>query len=144
MKVIKIEKRIPFGFVGLWGKLYKRVSFDEAQEIDNEIVELNKMRYVDIGMDMQCKYVDKKQLKKISVLAGMTIKENNVLIETTDSYFDNNTQSYKCIAEVDDLIKISFRWWRVEDIVEDMIFNPNLQSFFYIKLKKVEGKVDVK
>ena len=54
MKTIRIEKRIPFGFMGDWGKLYKQYNFEE--KTNKSVVKWQDSAYVDLGQDVQFKY----------------------------------------------------------------------------------------
>ena len=56
MKTIRIEKRLPFGFMGDWGKLYKQYNFEE--KTNKSVVKWQDSAYVDLGQDVQFKYLE--------------------------------------------------------------------------------------
>ena len=45
-----IDKRIPFGFLGEWGKVYKLYNYNV--KVGN-VIEYQKSKYYDIGQDVQ-------------------------------------------------------------------------------------------
>jgi len=135
--MIKVEKRLPFGFLGLWSKLYKRYDFDQEEEFNSEIVEYNKTNYVALTMPIQIKKIEEVEKSKQRLLADLTTIGDNLIVKTTDCYYNKQEQDYQCIVNVDDLLQFENNWWLVGKILERNIYTPRKQSFYYIQLKKV-------
>jgi len=135
--MIKVEKRLPFGFLGLWSKLYKKYDFDQEEEFNSEIVEYNKTNYVALTMPIQIKKIEEVEKSKQRLLADLTTIGDNLIVKTTDCYYNKQEQDYQCIVNVDDLLQFENNWWLVGKILERNIYTPRKQSFYYIQLKKV-------
>ena len=136
MQTNRIEKRIPFGFHGDWGTLYKKYVYDT----ENVIV-YKKTNYYDIGMDVQFKALDDGIVKRTTTndekVDKKRQKESYRIVQTTDAFFNDETGEYECIVEVGDIIKVFGRFWVVENIEEECIYSPVKQSFFNINVTKI-------
>jgi len=87
----RIEKRLPFGFTGQWGLLFKPFDYDMV-DVDNEKITYNKRDYVEIGMSLQLKRLDDMEAKaKIGL--GSSASSNKIAVETTDAYLDDDSLS---------------------------------------------------
>lgn len=141
MKPIRIEKRIPFGFRGDWGKLYKKYNYDELVK---DVVQWNKTAYYDIGQDVQFKFmensVDARTIPS-QLVDNYVVKGNYRIAETTDSYFDDRSGEFECVVEIGDIIFLRGRWYAVDDIESRNIYAPQRHSFYYAALKRIEEEV---
>lgn len=137
MNNIRIEKRLPFGFVGLWGRVYKKFSYDNSETYKNEVVELNRKNFIELGMDVQFKDISDIEKKKTLILSDFKTKAGYRTVETTDAYFNRETSEYECVVGLGDLIRLNNQWWSASQIAEKTIYTPRKQSFFYIELKNM-------
>ncbi len=145
MKTIRIEKRIPFGFMGDWGKLYKLYVYDE--ETDKATVKWQNNTYVDLGMDVQFKYLEEgidKQDKPAQTVENRVGKGEYRIVETTDAYFDDDSKQFECVVDVGDIVNVFGRWWEVDSIDEKSIFTPQKQTFYYLALKRIKEELIIK
>lgn len=145
MKTIRIEKRIPFGFMGDWGKLYKKYTYEE--QTTKAIVEWKDNAYADLGMDVQFKYLEDgidKQNTPAQTVENRVGKGEYRIVETTDAYFDDDSHEFECVVGLGDIVKVFGRWWVVDSIDEKSIFTPSKQTFYYIALKRIKEEIVVK
>lgn len=143
--MIKVEKRLPLGGICFWSKLFKKYSYNEKEEINSDVVEYNKINYVSLEMPIQVKQIDDYEKSKQKLLASLTSGGENLIVETTDAYFNKEEKEYKCIVDIDELLHFKNNFWLVEKIVEKNIYTPRKQSFYYIQLKKLsKEKVNAK
>lgn len=145
MKTIRIEKRIPFGFMGDWGKLYKLYVYDA--ETDNATVKWQNNTYMDLGMDVQFKYLEEgidKQDTPSQTVENRVGKGEYRIVETTDAYFDDDSKQFECVANVGDIVNVFGRWWEVDSIDEKSIFTPQKQTFYYLALKRIKEELIIK
>lgn len=142
MQNIRIEKRLPFGFKGEWGKLYKRYNYKVLNE--QEVIYRKNSAYVELGQDVQFKYlahgVDKDVHVTQDIKNLLAIKKYRV-VETTDAYFDDETKNYECIISVGDIVFVFGRYWLVDKIEENSIYTPAKQSFYYCGLIEIKDKI---
>lgn len=142
MKTIRIEKRIPFGFMGDWGQVYKLYTYEEKNA--QAVVKWQDKAYVDLGQDVQFKYLEDgidKQTKPSQPLENRVTKGEYRIAETTDAYFDADSGGFECVVEISDIVNVFGRWWVVDSIDEKSIFTPNKQTFYYIGLKRIKEEV---
>ena len=142
MKNIRIEKRIPFGFMGKWGKLYKLYTYDESPT--QNAVTWQKKSYVELGQDVQFKYLEDgidKQKNPAQPIENRVGKGEYRIVETTDAYYDNDSGEFECVVDLGDIVNVFGRWWVVDSIDERSVFTPNKQTFYYIALKRINEKV---
>ena len=141
MKTIRIDKRIPFGFKGEWGKLYKHYNYDENVQ---NVVMWQKSSYYDIGQDVQFKLmehsVDKQQFPTQPV-ENAIVKSDYRMVETTDAYFDVKKGRYFCVAEIGDIVFFAGEWWVVDSVEMQNIYNPKPQTFYFIALKRIHEEI---
>ena len=142
MKIIRIEKRIPFGFMGEWGQLYKLYTYEE--KTDKAVVKWQNKSYVDLGMDVQFKYLEDgidKQKTPAQPGENRVGKGEYRIAETTDAYFDEDSKEFECVVDVGDIVNVFGRWWEVDSIDEKSIFTPQKQTFYYIGLKRIKEQI---
>ena len=143
--MIRVEKRLPMGRPGTWIKLFKKNTYNLEEEINSEVVEYNKSNYLALKMPIQIKRVDDFEKSKEKLLAALTTNADNILIKTSDSYYNKQEQDYDCVVSVDDLLQFDKNWWLVNKILEKSFYTPRKQSYYYIQLKKVsKEKVNAK
>ena len=135
----RIEKRLPFGFMGQWGRVFKPFDYDMV-DVDNEKIAYNAREYVEIGMDVQFKRIDDARIKA-KVDPEATGKNNTILVETTDSYFDDAKKQFECIVWADDIVYLFNTWYKVKKVAFRSIYTPAEQKFFYITLDCIETEV---
>lgn len=131
---IRIEKRIPFGFKGKWGRVYKLTNYNETS---NEIT-YQRATYYDIGQDVQFKYLEDgidKSINNSQPVQNLVTKGEFRLIKTTDAYFDGN--NYECVVQNNDIVYFENEYWVAEKVDERSIFTPNKQTFYYLALRKI-------
>ena len=138
--MVRIEKRLPFGFRGEWAKCYKLYTRSETTEIENvEVVEYQKGYYADIGQDIQVKHqtgVD-RTIELSQTVQNLISKGEYRLIETTDAYFDINSQSFKCVVDLGDILAFNGEYYVCDKIEVRNIVTPAEQCFYYLGLKKI-------
>lgn len=142
MKTIRIEKRIPFGFMGEWGKVYKRFTYEDSTP--QGAVLWQKKSYAEIGQDVQFKYSEDGTGKRnifVQPVPNRVMKGEYCIVETTDAYFDYVSGGFECVVDSGDIVSVFGRWWVVDSIDEKNIFTPQKQSFYYIALKRIKEEV---
>ena len=143
MQQIRVEKRLPFGFLGEWGKVYKLYTQDETN--GNDVIIYQKGYYADIGQDVQFKHqagID-KTLELSQTVQNLVNKGEIRLLETTDAYFDTNTRSYKCVVAIGDILEFNGEYYVCEKIEVRNVVNPAEQCFYYLQCKKIYGVQNV-
>lgn len=135
MKISKIEKRIPFGFRGDWGTLYKKFDYDE--KTDNETVLYNQIKFVDFGMDVQFKRIDDEKIIKSVFSVNSLAKLGDLIVETTDAYWNDELKRFQCVVEAGDIVKVFNRYFVVQSVKTHSVYTPAEQQFFYIELKNL-------
>lgn len=134
---MRVEKRIPFGFHGDWGKVYKRYTTKDTLLLQGgQIITYENNTYIDIGQDVQFKRVN-DTTDSTEQTSGVMTNAVYTTVETTDAYFDNSKQVYSCVVQSDDLVKVFGKLWMVTSITVVTKQNPKEQQFFYLELKGV-------
>ena len=131
--MIRVEKRLPYGFVGEWGIVYKPCEYEE--QVGD--IEYNKMQYVAMKMPVQFRddYNKIKDRKNIATDFNAGYQEDR--IETTDAYFDNKEQDFKCVVDVGDIVNLGNSWWLVMNIAENNLFMPKKHTIYKISVQEV-------
>lgn len=139
-----IEKRLPFGFRGDWGKLYKRFTPTATEEspvqangVKVDVITYQDNVYRDIGMDVQFKHVDDVSSGTEQTAAALH-EGIYTVAKTTDSYFDDSRQEYMCVVAVDDIVKVFGRLWTVTGVRYTTRHTPAEQKFYYCELKAID------
>ena len=142
MKTIRIEKRIPFGFMGDWGKLYKQFVWEE--NTTQNAVKWQDNTFAELGQDVQFKYLEDgidKQKNPAQPVENRVDKGEYRIVETTDAYFDDDSGEFECVVDLGDIVNVFGRWWVVDSIDEKSIFTPTKQTFYYIALKRIKEEI---
>lgn len=134
--MIRVEKRLPYGFVGEWGIVYKPCEYEE--QVGD--IEYNKIQYVAMKMPVQFRdaYNKIKDRKNIATDFNAGYQEDR--IETTDAYFDNKEQDFKCVVDVGDIVNLGNSWWLVMNITENNLFMPKKHTIYKISVQEVGGE----
>lgn len=138
MKDIRVEKRLPFGFVGLWGKVYKKFGFNI--NVSDKIT-YQSTNYVAMQDLVQFKEANIRNISFSQGLQNLATRSDYKLFETTDSYFNDESKNFECVVNIGDIINISEEYWVVEKIEEKCIFTPKKQSFYYCAIKRVSENI---
>lgn len=139
---MRVEKRLNFGFKGEWGKVYKFWAY--AEKPINESITYERSTYVDIGCDVQFKYIESGVDKIESIaqpIANLPTNAEFRLAKTGDAYFNRQTNNFECVVAVTDIVKVFGCYWVVEKIEEKSIFTPTKQTVFYLSLRKVFAEI---
>lgn len=131
------ERRIPFGFRGDWGTLYKRYTEGCSLDLKNETIHYEDNNYVEIGMSIQFKPVGNMSSSSEQVIKGLEAQPFYLTVETTDSYWDDEIKEFVCCVESGDLVKIFNKLWLVTEVREVARFSPKKLSFYYCDLKSI-------
>jgi len=133
----RITRRLPFGFTGDWGKVYKRYTFDTEATTDKaEVIPYEQNNYVWTGQKVQFKIVD-DTISNTSTSGNKLVVDSSTSVQTTDAYFDNNTKQYCCIAQPDDIIFLFGQYWMVSDIRTMTKYSPAKQLFFNLSIRAI-------
>lgn len=142
MQIVRVEKRLPFGFRGDWGKVYKAYKFDETNEA--EVIEYQKTNYYEIGMDVQFKPMEGQidaDTFTTTPIENLITKSKNRIVKTTDAYFDNQINEYCCVVGLGDIVKVFGSYWIATQIKDKDIFTPRKQTFYIIELRKIAPQI---
>jgi len=132
------EKRIPFGFRGNWGRVYKKHTSEERAEIGEQTIRFENNYYVDIGADVQFKQVGDITSSIEQPLKGLAVPVIYSTYETTDAYWNDKVKDYVCCVGEGDVVRVDNRTWIVSSVREVAKFYPNKMSFFYCDMKTID------
>ena len=139
MQNIRIEKRVPFGFRGEWGKLSKLYTSDVTDK--NGLIKYSEAYYREIGQDVQFKFVeneiDKRKFPYAEVENLITCGEYRV-VDSTDAYFDTDKRRFHSVVGVGDFVYRAGDWWTVDKEEERNIYTPLPQTFYRFGLKIIK------
>lgn len=139
MQAYRIEKRLPFGFVGDWGKLYKRYTVKETTgEAAGEIVTYEKNRYRDIGEDVQFKKVGNNEKVRENILPNVIMDAETTIVKTADAFWNDEEKQYDCIVQNGDIIRVFNKNWLVSSMQIKSKYTPIEQKIFYLAAKKID------
>lgn len=144
MYLYKIEKRVPFGFLGEWGKVYKLYNSDHfSGEDDSDIIEYQQSNYADIGQDIQVKHQigTTRKLELSQTVMNLVDKGEYMIRVTTDAYFDTKTQAFRCIVDLGDILYLEGSYWVCDKVEARVIETPKEHQFFQLGLKKIFDKI---
>lgn len=136
---IRIDKRVPFGFKGKWGKCYKLTNYNETK---NSIT-YQRNSYYDVGYDVQFKDLEAgidKTIVNSQPIANLIAVGDYRVIKTTDAFIDENN-NYKCICQPNDIIKFDNEFWVVEKLDVKSVYTPNKQAIYYLTIKNVFDEI---
>jgi hypothetical protein len=135
--MIKVEKRLPYGLMVEWGTVYKPCDYD----VEVGGIEFNKRQYAPLSMPIQFKDADQVKLGKKrnrqKIATDFTANYQEDLLETTDAYFDNKEEDYKCVVSVGDIINLAKEWWLVKEISENDLFMPRKHTIYILSVQEV-------
>lgn len=89
MRTIKVERRVPFGFRGDWGKVFKKYTDLEELKLDGRAIKVESNYYVSLDDDIQFKQVGDITSANEQTLSGLEMRTYYATVETTDSYWDD-------------------------------------------------------
>ena len=135
---MRVEKRLPFGFRGDWGRLYKE------NIKSNESIECGGVIYYVLDDDIQFKELEKSESSKVGKsVPNLVLTADSKICQTTDAYFDDTKREYASIVQVGDIVKAFGEWWIVEVVESESIFTPRRQTVYNLVLQKIFEKVVV-
>lgn len=145
--IIKIEKRVPFGFKGVWGRCYKLTNYDENYTYNDandttHVIKYQRVSYYDIGADIQFKLLEDgvdKSVNNTQPISNLVTKGEYRVIKTTDAQWKN--KKYECVCQPNDIIYFENDYWVVEKIDERSVYNPNRQTFYYLSIRKIFDEI---
>jgi len=138
---IKIVKRIPFGFVGDWGKVYKRYipKPQEMLAVDDETTMLVQNNYyVCTGELVQFREASDEQSMTETPHKGMLANAEAISVSTTDAYYDITQKQHKCIVQSGDIVLVFGRKWMVGRVTSTVMRRvPNPLKLYIIDLSAI-------
>lgn len=143
MKTIKVERRVPFGFRGDWGKVFKKYTDLEELKLDGRAIKVESNYYVSLDDDIQFKQVGDITSANEQTLSGLEMRTYYATVETTDCYWDDDLKGYHCCVGPEDIVFVFNRYWMVTDVKEVSRFRPQKLSFYYCELKSLKGPQNV-
>lgn len=141
MQEIKINRRLPFGFAGDWGVLYKLYTFDDIETVGgSSFVKYQDHNYLRIKGKVQLKTVTEGARKRYNaqVSGNLVYSADEQIVETTDAYFDVEKKTYFCIIGAGDILEYDGQWWEVAHIDIKVEYTPGKQEYYYCTIKKIE------
>ena len=139
---MKIEKRLPIGFLGEYGTLYK-LSIQEDlttynEELNSTYIVYNSANYIKVLTDLQL--VDLSSNKDfISSVKNLTDTGEYKYFKTSDSFYNRDTEQWECCVNIGDIINCEKAYYICEKIQEKQVHTPKTQSIYYLYLKKIGG-----
>lgn len=143
MRTIKVERRVPFGFRGDWGKVFKKYTDLEELKLDGRVIKVESNYYVSLDDDIQFKQVGDITSANEQTLSGLEMRTYYATVETTDSYWDDDLKAYNCCVGPEDIVFVFNRYWMVTDVKEVSRFRPQKLSFYYCELKSLKDPQNV-
>ena len=138
---MRVERRIPFGFRGNWGTVYKRYTAESTLNLENNKIVYEKNNYVDIGVAVQFKPVEDESRVVEQSLKGLLVSNNYITVETTDSYYCDKKKDYICTVDIGDIVEVLGQLWIVASLKESNRYAPKKLSFYYLELKGISSAV---
>lgn len=135
--MIRVEKRLPFGFLGMWGVVYKVCKYD----YENGDIEYNKRKYIAMDMPVQFRDAFEKINNKTKIATDLSANNSEDLVETTDAYYDKETGGFSCVVAVGDIVRFGDSWWNVRAVQEKNFFMPQPHTIYSISLLGVNREV---
>ena len=138
---IKIDKRMPFGFKGIWGKCYKLYT---SNETNADTITYQRAKYVDIGSDVQFKLLEQgvdKSINNTQPIQNLITKGEYRYVKTTDATFDG--YKYESVCQPNDIVYFMNEYWVVDKVDERSVYLPAKQTIYYLGLRKIFDEVIV-
>lgn len=143
---IKVEKRFPFGFKGLWAKVYKLNVENEQMQFGEEFITYQQHTFVSIASKVQIKLLEDgidKSVNNAQPIQNLVTQGEFRLVKTTDAYYNVKTNQYECVIQPNDIVNFNNEFWVCEKIDERSIYNPAKQTVYYVALRKIFDNVIV-
>lgn len=137
---IKVEKRFPFGFKGLWADVYKLCVEEEDYQVGTDFINYEQSTFFRVGSAVQIKLLEDgidKSVNNAQPVTNLVTQGEFRLVKTTDAYFDDGTKKYECIIRPNDIVKFNNEFWVCEKIDERSVYNPAKQTTYYVALRKI-------
>lgn len=135
--MIRVEKRLPYGLMVEWGTVYKPCEY-EAKEGS---IEYNKRQYVPLSMPVQFRNANQVKASKTrgreKIATDFMANKQEDKLETTDAYYDEIEEDYKCVVSVGDIVKLANEWWTVRQIEESDLFMPRKHTIYILSVQEV-------
>lgn len=132
---MRVEKRIPFGFKGVWGKVYKLYTFDIKAE---GVIVWQGNNYRAVDGKLQFKELSDNTSKTFTqAVSNLITDSTHKTVATTDAYYNSEKQTYSCVVGMGDIIHIGGQYWAVDTINEQSVYTPQKHSVWYIGLKEI-------
>lgn len=138
---MRVERRLPFGFRGDWGTVYKLYTAECTLNTKNSSITYEKNNYVDIGVAVQFKVVEDSIRAAEQPLKGLMTTSNHITLETTDSYYCDKKKAYICTVDIGDIVQVLGSLWIVTSLKENTRYAPKKLSFYYLEVKEITGAV---
>jgi len=133
-----IERRLPMGFVGDWGKVFKRFNADKILLVDEKnIIEHQKEFYVSLEQNVQFKRAENLNRETKQSLFGGEADSGIMVVKTSDSYYDNKKKQWRCIADPRDIVLVFGQRWLVKKIYNDCINDLAHHYIYYMTLENI-------
>lgn len=132
------KRRIPFGFTGDWGKLYKLFTDDDDITIDGQTITYEKNHYVDLGVDIQFKKDSEITTETEQQIKGLHNTVYFVTVSTSDAYYDEDLMQYCCCVEVGDIVVLWGRKWIVTSVQERSKVVPKRMSVWACDVRSIK------
>ena len=133
---MRVEKRLSYGFKGVWGEVYKLYTFDVRQGV----IKWQNNNYIVVDSKVQFKELNNNESKAFSQTVNNLITDGSYkTVATTDAYLNNG--GYTCIVGMGDIVKLDGKYWAVDKINEQSIFVPLKHSVWYIGLKEILDEI---
>lgn len=135
--MIRVEKRLPYGLMVEWGTVYKPCEYES--EVGD--IEYNKRQYVAMNMPVQFKNANQVKSGKVRnkqrIATDFMANNQEDKLETTDAYYDEKEEDYKCVVAVGDIVKLANEWWNVREITENDLFMPRKHTIYVLSVQEV-------
>lgn len=145
-QVIKVEKRMPFGFRGEWATLYKLYTFDDVETVgQTSVIKYQNHNYLKIPTKLQLKTLTntprmRSVEQEVTNLADILTQAKVI---TTDAYFDVGKKMYKSVVDTGDIILFRGEWWQVKEIDIDVKYTPARQEQYICTIINIDEEVIV-
>lgn len=133
---MKVERRLPYGFVGDWAVLYKLYIFDDYGS--GEVIQYQNNNYLKMSTKVQFKGNGTKMRSNTQQVSDLVSSATNIVVETTDAYFDVEKGVYRCVVTPGDVVKYRGDWWEVEKIDIEVRYALGKQEHYFCTLKRIE------
>lgn len=135
---IKVDKRVPMGFRGIWARCYKNYNFNQI----TSSFKYEDVDYYDTGFDVQIKLLtEDKKTNNVTPIENLVTRSEFRIAETSDAYF--NGYDYMSVVQPNDILYFQGHYWVCDKVDERGIYTPQKQGFYYLHLRKIFNNVIV-